>query len=591
MARLRSWMHSISVKITVYYLLAFTAVLFFVVLVMGSLFQDRMAEDVSTVVEQKMSMAGVMLERSMDEVRSLYYSLVRNTNLQQTMQASPGEMSLADVMRMKDELSRVLARYASVRSIILISSDGVIYDPIYEAEPYKQLLLSDPEYARFRTSPYTSRFSAPTTFPIVRYQPVDSQQHTITFFGRFYDLTTYLEMGTVAINVKMPSLTEDVRALFEETFDSAMIVDEHGSVILSTGQPLNITPAQMRDAEGSLTIDGAGYTHFSHRLSGYPNWTLAGVVSHRTISAQVHNLYMALLLVCALVMLLLIYIGASISHRITSPLRALSASMARLGQGDWSEVSDESSTREIEELMAGDNTMVHSLHQLTDRITQEQVEKRRIKVAMLQSKLDLLQSQINPHFIHNTLNTMRYLAQKEGVTELADMIVSFNSLLRLSMSQSSVTHTLAEEFENLNHYMFIQRKRYDADLDFSLDAEEAAQAVQVPKLLLQPLVENALFHGILPLGKGSIRVLARVADGRLWLSVIDDGAGMSPEVLAGLLDGTLPNARGYNHIGLQNVNDRLILFYGPSSHLVVDSSPGRGCTISFSLPTAGHMLR
>ncbi|MEG2623165.1 MAG: ATP-binding protein, partial [Clostridia bacterium] len=111
--------------------------------------------------------------------------------------------------------------------------------------------------------------------------------------------------------------------------------------------------------------------------------------------------------------------------------------------------------------------------------------------------------------------------------------------------------------------------------------------VQVPKLLLQPLVENALFHGIAPVGQGMIKVLARLAEGRLWLSVSDDGAGIPPEVLRQLLAGQLHSARGYNQIGLSNVNDRLTLFYGEASRLVIESIAGKGTTIGFSIPESG----
>ncbi len=181
---------------------------------------------------------------------------------------------------------------------------------------------------------------------------------------------------------------------------------------------------------------------------------------------------------------------------------------------------------------------------------------------------------------------MRYMAQKAGNQELNDLIVSFNSLLRASMSQVNMMNPLAVEIENLRHYLNIQLKRYDVELDFEVDAPEDALLVELPKLLLQPLVENSLFHGILPAGKGRIKLVARLADARLWITLFDDGAGIAPEVLAKLLQGAPPNARRYNQIGLNNVNDRLKLFYGPASHLVIESREMHGTAIGFSVPAA-----
>jgi two-component system sensor histidine kinase YesM len=125
------------------------------------------------------------------------------------------------------------------------------------------------------------------------------------------------------------------------------------------------------------------------------------------------------------------------------------------------------------------------------------------------------------------------------------------------------------------------------ELEFMVDAPEDTLSVEVPKLLLQPLVENSLFHGILPIGKGRIKLVARLADGRLWITLLDDGAGMAPEVLEKLLSGAQISARGYNQIGLGNVNDRLKLFYGPASHLVIESREMSGTAIGFSVPAGG----
>jgi two-component system sensor histidine kinase YesM len=150
-----------------------------------------------------------------------------------------------------------------------------------------------------------------------------------------------------------------------------------------------------------------------------------------------------------------------------------------------------------------------------------------------------------------------------------------------------MVNPLAVEIENLHHYLNIQLKRYDVELAFLVDAPEDTLSIEVPKLLLQPLVENSLFHGILPLGKGTIKLVARLAEGRLWITLIDDGAGIPPDVLDKLLMGAPPNARGYNQIGLNNVNDRLKLYYGPSSHLVIESREMHGTAIGFSVPASG----
>ncbi len=588
MKRIEHFFRHISVRITAYFLLAFVLALAVVLGTMSFLYRDRLTEEINLVSNQKLSLAGTRLSYQLAEIRSLHFSLLRNTLLQARMRAqreAPGMASLGDTVAMKEEIARIIRRYASVRSIILINEEGQILDPIYAAEPYKSAILSDSEYSVFRASGMTGRFSAPSAFPVLKNPDYDAR-NTITYYGKYYDTDSYEPLGTVAINVAKGSLTGELEQLFKTTFSAALVADENGSVIVRTGAADRLDAGDV-PASGSVTLAGVPYVAYSLRLTEYPDWKLMGLVSYEAIDAPVRNLMLVLLMVSALLVAALIGIGGSISSRVTKPLRELGADMAELGRGTWQRTSAKSGALEVEDLLSGYNAMVDSLHALTDEITREQIEKRKIKVAMLQSQLDLLQSQINPHFIHNTLNTMRYMAQKAGNQELNDLIVSFNSLLRASMSQANMLNPLAVEIENLHHYMNIQLKRYDVSLNFIVDAPEDTLSVEVPKLLLQPLVENSLFHGILPLGKGTIKLTARLAEDRLWITLIDDGAGIAPEVLDMLLKGAPVGARGYNQIGLGNVNDRLKLNYGPASHLVIESRVMRGTAIGFSVPAAG----
>lgn len=586
---LRTLFRRINVKITAYFALAFVVMLAVILLMVNSLYRDRLSEEVSLVAGQKLSLAASRLDRAMSDIRALHFQLMRSPVLQESMERfakGDEEETLTDILEMKREIARVTGAYASVRSVILIGAGENILDPIYAAEPYAGMLLSD-TYDRYIWSKFTSHFSAPSAFPLRIENPDAQNLVTVTYFGAFYDVDDYNRLGTMAINVNRDSLLGESEALLKSTFTGAWIVDDQGGVILGTGDK-DLTARDALGSDGAMVeLGGKSYARYALNLTGYPQWTVLGLISYESINAPMRSLARTLAVISLVSLITLIGVGYSISRRITMPLSEMSRAMPELGKGNWRRLTIESSSREIDDLLHGYNAMVESLHGLTDEIRREQVEKRRIKVAMIESRLELLQSQINPHFIHNTLNTMRYLAQKEGNSELNELITSFNSLLRASMSVESVMNPLSEELDNLNHYMAIQRKRYDVNLNFVIDAPEDALHVPVPKLLLQPLVENALFHGILPVGAGSIRVVARRADGRLWISIVDDGAGMDDARLRQLLLGEVGNARGYNQVGLKNVNDRLKLYYGTASHLVIDSREGEGTAISFSVGESG----
>jgi len=260
--------------------------------------------------------------------------------------------------------------------------------------------------------------------------------------------------------------------------------------------------------------------------------------------------------------------------------------MLDVGKGEWSLVKQTSDTDEIQKLVSGFNTMVENLQQLSSDIVLEQEKKKKAEVSMVETQLKLLQSQINPHFIHNTLNTMNYLAKKEGNTKLSEMIFSFNSLLRSSMSYDEMFVSIAEEIENLRNFINIQKMRYDDEVEikFICNVESEADEAILPKLIVQPLVENALYHGIAPTDGGVISVTVGVRDNRLSIEVRDDGIGINNAVLEEISRGKHLKARRSGQMGIDNVNERLLLYYGESSRLNIKSIPDEGTVISFTIP-------
>ncbi|WP_312641315.1 histidine kinase [Hydrogenoanaerobacterium sp.] len=580
----------LSVRITFYFSVVFIAAFAVLILVITHLFSNKLSAEMNMVVGQKLGLASTTLDHTLSEIRSLHFSLINNQTLQAYMRGQHNgaeEDNLTDLISFKNELNRTGQRTANVRSIVAISSDRRILDPIYAAPPYNQIIDNNPEFERFLLSQLTGRFSAPCTFPMQIKNAQYSDRNTITYFGRYYDGESYEDLGYIAINLTKYSIFNELETLFSNTFAHTYVLDENNSIILQTQPPLveDLDVLRTEYVQGEVVyLEGRPYAIYGCSLTNYPNWRIVGLMDYHSILSPIAGLYTIIFIVAVLVLVLVVCVSFSISHHITNPIRTLDFAMEEVGHGLLPEVAPLRTIDEISGLINGFNSMVRSLRHLTEVVATEQEEKKKIEVAMVQSQLDLLQSQINPHFIHNTLNTMKYMAKREGAEELAELIVSFNSLLRTSMSTDHMLITMLEEIENLNHYIRIQLERYDVDLDFSCDISESARGVMIPKLILQPLVENSLFHGIVPVGGGKIVVSARTGENRLWITIWDDGAGIPPDKLCLILDGILPNARGYNQIGLANVSERLVLNYGDSSRLVVQSMVGRGTSIGFSIP-------
>jgi two-component system sensor histidine kinase YesM len=196
-----------------------------------------------------------------------------------------------------------------------------------------------------------------------------------------------------------------------------------------------------------------------------------------------------------------------------------------------------------------------------------------------------LQAQINPHFLYNTLDSIVWMAETNN-SEVVAMTEALARLFRITLSRGEDQITLEQELEHVRNYLIIQSIRYVNKFDYQIEADENLLQFKVLKLILQPLVENSIYHGIKnKRQKGHIGIIAHAIDGRLLIEVSDDGIGMSPEKAASLLSTMVNNGKDrLSGIGVRNVHERIQLYYGPEYGLQFESSPGLGTTVRIWLP-------
>ncbi len=297
------------------------------------------------------------------------------------------------------------------------------------------------------------------------------------------------------------------------------------------------------------------------------------------------NKQSAVLIGIAVVTMIALFLGIVtysmvINRRITSPIIALTDKVKQFGSRDFS-LSAPINTN-IEELEILDE----SFNEMTDHISSlmnKQIENER---SLHRAELELLQAQINPHFLYNTLDSIAILAESNREEDVVDMITSLSTFFRNSLSEGADIHTLRAEMAQAVSYLEIQQIRYSDILTYSMNISEDIQDCLIPKLILQPLIENALYHGIKNRrGRGLITITGAREGDSIYLRVKDNGAGMSPEILAQFQNGMYrDNQYGF---GLKNVQQRIQLYCGDAYGLSFESSPGEGTTITVRLPGNG----
>ena len=293
------------------------------------------------------------------------------------------------------------------------------------------------------------------------------------------------------------------------------------------------------------------------------------------------GMWTAFIITGFIIFLLVLYLtsrASDINRSITKPITALSDRAEAIGKGDLT--AREPVTAEDETLQTLSNSlelMASRLNNQMDLIKQEQLKLRSMELA-------LLQSQINPHFLYNTLDTIIWLVETDKNEQAVEMVTSLSNFFRSSLSKGRDVITLEEEELHVRSYLEIQQVRYKDILTYEIDMDKSLSGCILPKLTLQPLVENALYHGIkLKRGVGSIKVSSREESGNVVLSVRDTGAGIQPERLEKLRD-SLKTDEEQIGFGVSTVYRRLKLLLGEECSINIESSEGEGTEVTLSFP-------
>jgi Predicted signal transduction protein with a C-terminal ATPase domain len=304
--------------------------------------------------------------------------------------------------------------------------------------------------------------------------------------------------------------------------------------------------------------------------------TSRAVAATRASLAQV-------LAVCLVAIALLIAIASFVVRALLSRLEGLVAAMGKVEQGDLSLELDPGPADEFGELAASFNSMLRRIEGLLAEVVRlERAEKK--------AEIAALEAQINPHFLYNTLSAITWEARKCGAKEVEELSLALSKFYRATLSRGKGLVRFGEDLDMLGSYLVIQERRMGDRLSVAMDIEETARSLFVPKVMLQPIVENSIKHGFEPRrGSGRIEISARIEGDRLAIRVADDGVGMSEDIVALINEGSEPRGPGEgaegSGFGLRNLRDRITFRFGPEYGLSVSSSAGSGATVAIALPT------
>lgn len=307
----------------------------------------------------------------------------------------------------------------------------------------------------------------------------------------------------------------------------------------------------------------------------YYNYTMYGVIDSRNALGRLYNIPM-LWGVCAAIAMGVIIATYFFVKQTTKPLSVLVNKMANARNEKYDGQIEVTGSYEIQELTSTYNAMLEDLNRYIEELMNVQKEKRKAEISALQM-------QINPHYVYNTLASIKWLIYQGEIEKSTKAIDAFISLLRSTIGNTDEYTTVEKEIENLKNYVFINNTRYGDKVQVEYFVNFGCEECQIPKMILQPFVENAFFHAFPCERKGKITILVRKLDDNLQIQIIDDGVGIDQKRLKEISEGNTKTEH-FTGIGVNNVDDRLKLLYGSQYGILIESEENKGTRITVCIP-------
>ncbi|HWQ97117.1 MAG TPA: sensor histidine kinase [Clostridia bacterium] len=331
------------------------------------------------------------------------------------------------------------------------------------------------------------------------------------------------------------------------------------------------------ERKSDIELGGTMY-YVCSQYNGLTGWVTFTMIPDNRLFPEANSLKQYTIVLVAVSIVLAALFLLILALAITKPLARLKTGMKQVQDKNFELQLENDRRDEIGELTETFNYMVNRIHILVNQVYQE-------KIAQKTAEIEALQAQINPHFLYNTLDTINWMLIDRDEMEVSAIVVALGKLMQYSMDTATSMVSLLEECRHVKDYLLIQKFRLEDRLEFTLNLDPTLETFKVPKLILQPLIENAIDHGIHHSGRpGILRVNAVRAGSRVYITVSDNGRGMTPDELYQFKRLLSNDSIGYKNIGVRNVARRLQLHFNDRCEFAVDNTLGGGLSITIVLP-------
>lgn len=502
--------------------------------------------------------------------------ILSNSSVQKMLQISNYQERLKYGDEVKSIFNQVLSQENSIYSIQLYDKNGDLlfyksfthYEDAFKIKIMNTNIKDEPVYEKAKSLKgkrfWTKLYQGSNKLSMVR---------AINALG------SQNQIGILIINIDEDQI-EGIFKTLEQTDTAFFILYEWDKSIIYSSKSTNALPVSellnlAKAEKGSFRLHGQVYEYINY-YSDLNEWNMVAMIPREKLFAPINlirNVTFVIVIACFITSIILSLI---VAYFLMKPVTTLRNLMKQVENGDLTIRYHSSSYDEISQLGYVFNSMLERLNQLI----YENIEKqRRIRV----EELKALQTQIKPHFLYNTLDNAYWMAQLIDAKEICDLLSALANYYRISLSKGAEIIKIRDEINHIKNYMTIQKIRYENKIDFYIQIPEEILEMYIVKLTLQPIVENAIYHGLRGLEKqGKIYVTGKVTDEIIYIEVRDNGRGMSKEKIDRVFSGfNDKNKEGY---GLSNVNERIRLYFGDDYGISICSTEDEFTIVTVRLP-------
>lgn len=549
-------------------ILTFSPLLFILETKVKTLNMEQLEYQTLQLIDSKSNEIGSWLNQRISEIRIIHeYASTKEFNLK----------SLKPYLtRLNKTLSKQYGNLNETFAIGGLDGYGWINDNITihvsERGYFDKVMSSDMEY--IISEPIISK-SDNTPIFIICYPIINDKNEKIGFINGAVNLEKISEIANGI------DIYNGFSWIMNKNIDIYSISkDELTNNYISLEELDKVAEKSMTTNSGTIDLKNVSNKDSTLFFSSIPyteDWILCTMVENSYIHAQTNNIINLVVILGIILLLFSILLAIIVSGTIVKPIHKLKNHMLEVSNGNLDSYYQTKNNDEISILGKVFNQMLRDIKKLIMEVYQVQAQKRNVE-------LRVLQSQINPHFLYNTLDTIQWKALEYKAFDVADMINSLSIFFRISLSDGKEFITIDDEIEHVRNYLEIQETRYKDKISYKINLDDSVPQYLVPKMIIQPLVENSIYHGLkLKKQKGNININVFSKDDYIIIEVIDNGLGMDLEKLATTRKNLYESIES-EHYGLYNINERLKLTFKDKYSIDIDSEFGKGTRVSLKIP-------